>query len=142
MLSLMMQMIMSSSSAILSVQDYGARSGTRFDSTQAFLAAWTQACASTAPPTIHVPSGTFLVRTLLFRGPCKNNATLFKIDGTLVAPSDYSVIGEAGNWLLFNRVTGVSLQGGLLDAQGTALWACKASSSTSSSCPSGATVHM
>ncbi|KAJ7961819.1 Polygalacturonase-like [Quillaja saponaria] len=69
-------------------------------------------------------------------GPCKNNAISVQIDGTLVAPSDYRVIGKTANWLLFQRVNGVSIRGGILDGRGTGLWSCKMSGKN---CPSGAT---
>ncbi|XP_065864351.1 polygalacturonase-like [Euphorbia lathyris] len=130
--------ISSSSSAIIShnVISYGAKPDGITDSTEAFLAAWKQACSSINPVTIHVPPGKFLLRNLVFSGNCKNNAILLLIDGTLVAPSDYRVIGYADDWISFRYVNGVSLVGGLLDAQGTSLWNCKA---TSKNCPSGAT---
>ncbi|EEF33274.1 Polygalacturonase precursor, putative [Ricinus communis] len=118
------------------VLSYGAKPDGRTDSTKAFLAAWTQACGSTKPPTIYVPSGKFFLKDLSFGGPCKNNAILFRIDGTLVAPSDYKVIGNAGYWLYFQHVNGVTISGGILDGQGSGLWACKASGKN---CPSGAT---
>ncbi|KAG8369912.1 hypothetical protein BUALT_Bualt14G0062700 [Buddleja alternifolia] len=60
-----------------------------------------------------------------------------RIDGTLVAPSDYNVIAKSGSWLRFERVTGVSIYGGTLDAQGTKLWACK---NSGKSCPKGARI--
>ncbi|KAK7386210.1 hypothetical protein VNO78_26264 [Psophocarpus tetragonolobus] len=41
------------------------------------------------------------------------------------------------NWLFFYDVDGASLIGGVLDGQGTGLWACKRSGET---CPSGSTI--
>lgn len=120
-----------------SVLSYGAKPDGNFDSTQAFIAAWTSACGSVNPCTIYVPPGRFMLRNVVFRGQCKNNAIVFRIDGTLVAPPDYKVIGGAGNWLIFEHVDGVSIHGGILDAQGADLWACKRSGR---GCPSGATV--
>ncbi|XP_019195939.1 PREDICTED: polygalacturonase-like [Ipomoea nil] len=118
------------------IQSYGAKPDGKSDSTKAFLAAWAAACASTAPATIYVPAGTFLVGSVSFGGQtCKNNAISFQIDGTLLAPSDYNVIGKGDNWIKFERVTGVSIVGGTLDAQGTALWSCK---NSGKSCPDGA----
>ncbi|KAL4284273.1 hypothetical protein GQ457_16G023990 [Hibiscus cannabinus] len=117
------------------VLNYGAKPDGNSDSTQAMVAAWTLACGSTKAATIYVPPGRFLLRNVVFRGQCKNNAIVFRIDGTLVAPSDYKVLGT-GNWLLFEHVNGVSVYGGILDGQGTGLWACKRSGK---GCPSGAT---
>uniref|UniRef100_A0A2N9I987 Pectate lyase superfamily protein domain-containing protein n=1 Tax=Fagus sylvatica TaxID=28930 RepID=A0A2N9I987_FAGSY len=118
------------------VVSLGAKADGKSDSTQAFLSAWKFACASVKPATIYVPAGSFYLRQVAFSGPCKNNAIIIRIDGTLVAPSDFRVIGNSGNWVLFEHVDGVTISGGILDGQGTGLWACKASGK---SCPSGAT---
>ncbi|CAI9777080.1 unnamed protein product [Fraxinus pennsylvanica] len=99
--------------------------------------AWTSACASTQAATIYVPPGRFLLRTATFSGQsCKNQAINMRIDGTLVAPSNYNVIGNSGTWIKFERVTGVSVIGGTLDGRGANLWACK---NSGKSCPNGAT---
>ncbi|KAK6796950.1 hypothetical protein RDI58_004651 [Solanum bulbocastanum] len=37
------------------------------------------------------------------------------IDGTLLAPSDYNVIGNDQNWIKFEKVNGVSIYGGTFD---------------------------
>ncbi|RVW18056.1 hypothetical protein VitviT2T_002332 [Vitis vinifera] len=117
------------------VVNLGAKGDGHTDSTKAFLNAWAAACGSASPATIYVPPGRYLLLNAVFRG-CKNHAITFRIDATLVAPSDYRVIGNAANWLAFQDVTGVSIIGGVLDGQGTGLWACKRSGK---SCPSGAT---
>nr|GMC83173.1 polygalacturonase-like [Ipomoea batatas] len=128
----------SAGSGSYNVQSYGAKPDGKTDSTKAFVGAWAAACASTAPATIHVPAGRFLVGSVTFVGQtCKNNAISFQMDGTLVAPSDYNnVVGKSGNWIKFEKVTGVSISGGTLDGQGTALWACK---NSAKNCPQGAT---
>ncbi|VVA39159.1 PREDICTED: polygalacturonase [Prunus dulcis] len=118
------------------VASLGAKANGKTDSTKAFLSAWAKACASVKPVVIYVPAGRFLLRNVVFSGPCKNNAITFRIAGTLVAPSNYRVIGNADNWIFFQHVNGVTISGGILDGKGTALWACKASGK---SCPSGAT---
>lgn len=116
---------------------YGAKPDGKTDSTKALVSAWKQACASTRPATITIPAGRFFISKILFQGPCKNTAILISIDGTLVAPSDIWAIGNAGNWLHFENVNGVTVSGGVLDGQGSGLWSCKASGKH---CPSGATV--
>ncbi|CAK9184895.1 unnamed protein product [Ilex paraguariensis] len=119
------------------VQSLGARPDGRTDSTKSFMNAWTAACASAKPTMIYVPRGRYLLRSAFFDGQlCKNSAITIRIDGTLVAPSDYNVNGNAGYWIKFQRVNGLSIYGGTLDGQGTGLWACKASGR---SCPTGAT---
>ncbi|KAK9082810.1 hypothetical protein Scep_029281 [Stephania cephalantha] len=106
------------------VVDLGAKSDGRTDSTRAFLRAWESACASPSSATIYVPQGRYLLDEVLFAGECKGRVT-FKIDGTLVAPSDYHILGTSGKWITFNKVQGVSISGGILDGQGAGLWACK-----------------
>lgn len=136
----MMMTLLGSSEAAVStynVVSLGAKGDGRSDSTKAFMSAWDKACGSTNPAVILVPAGRFLLKNVVFSGKCKNNAITFRIAGTLVAPSDYRVIGNAGNWIFFQYVNGVTISGGVLDGQGTALWACK---SSGKSCPSGATV--
>lgn len=128
-----------SSAAINSynVLSFGANPNGVADSTKAFLSAWTSACDSTHAALINVPKGRYMLSSLIFKGDCKNFDITFKIDGTLVASSDYRVLGQSENWVSFEGVSGVSIIGGALDAKGSALWACKAAKT---SCPSGATV--
>jgi polygalacturonase len=125
-------------SAKYSVLSYGAKPDGKTDSTKAFAAAWSKACASTKPATLYVPKGIFSLGQVIFQGPCKNNAILVSVAGSLVAPSDYGLIGGAKNWLVFEHANGVTLSGGTLDGQGAGLWSCKKSGK---SCPSGTTVR-
>ncbi|CAK9150470.1 unnamed protein product [Ilex paraguariensis] len=118
------------------VLNFGAKPDGRTDSTKSFLGTWAAACGSVKPATIYVPRGRYLLHKAHFAGNCKNTAITIIIDGTLLAPSDYHVIGNAHNWVLFEGVNGVSIRGGMLDGQGAGLWACKA---TGKSCPRGAT---
>ncbi|XP_075661188.1 polygalacturonase-like [Castanea sativa] len=128
--------IMPATPMTYNVVSLGAKADGKTDSTQAFVSAWTKACASVKPAVIYVPAGRFYLRQVVFSGPCKNNAIIMRIVGTLAAPSDYRVLGNTGKWLAFEYVDGVTISGGVLDGQGTGLWACKASGN---SCPSGAT---
>ncbi|MED6179471.1 hypothetical protein PIB30_001234 [Stylosanthes scabra] len=124
----------------LNVIDFGAKPGSEIDSSEAFLAAWESACSTTTPSTIYVPQGRFLIGKVVFKGSyeyCKSNGITIKIDGALVAPSNYDDIGNDGNWLLFDDVNGVSIIGGVLDGQGNGLWECKRSGKRN--CPMGAT---
>ncbi|GMN31782.1 hypothetical protein TIFTF001_046545 [Ficus carica] len=126
----------SAAAATYNVVSLGAKADGKTDSTKAFLAAWAKACASPKPAVVFVPQGRFFLKNVVFGGECNNKAVTFRIAGTLVAPSDYRVFGDAGNWIFFEHVNGVTISGGILDAQGTSLWACKTSGK---SCPSGAT---
>ncbi|CAI0458850.1 unnamed protein product [Linum tenue] len=118
------------------VTDYGARADPKTDSTSALSDAWRKACSDPRPSVVYVPHGRFHVRNLGFEGPCRSKDILVRIDGTLVAPSDYSVIGNAKNWILFHDVDGVRISGGILDGQGTGLWSCKLDGRKD--CPTGA----
>ncbi|KAI8011480.1 hypothetical protein LOK49_LG06G01986 [Camellia lanceoleosa] len=121
------------------VVNLGAKPDGKTDSTKSFLSAWDAACASANPTIIYVPPGRYLLHKANFYGErCKNTAITIRIDGTLVAPSDYRTIGNGGSWLILEKVSGVSIFGGTLDDQGTGLWACKASGKA---CPTGATVY-
>ncbi|KAJ0093381.1 hypothetical protein Patl1_26979 [Pistacia atlantica] len=126
----------SASSSSFNVVSFGAKADGKSDSTKAFLAAWAKACGSAAAAAVYVPKGRFLLRSAVFSGKCKSSKITIRIDGTLVAPSDYNVIGKSGNWLFFQHVNGITINGGILDGQGTGLWACK---NSGKSCPGGAT---
>lgn len=119
------------------VLDFGAVSDGETDCTESFHKAWESACCSVRSAVIRVPAGRFLLRNVVF-GNCQNsNITMF-IEGTIVAPSDYNVIGHMRDWIKFKKVSGVSVIGGTLDGQGTSLWDCKLGNS-SNHCPTGAT---
>ncbi|XP_010277791.1 PREDICTED: polygalacturonase-like [Nelumbo nucifera] len=131
---LLMMMLFSSSLAFINVVTLGAKPDGKTDATSSFLKAWTLACSSVNPQTIYIPTGNFLIKPAVFRGPCKNRMVV-RIDGTLLAPSDYRVLGSSTNWLLFVKITGLSVIGGTLNAQGATYWACK---NAGKSCPAGA----
>ncbi|XP_010242448.1 PREDICTED: polygalacturonase-like [Nelumbo nucifera] len=124
-----------SEAATYNVASFGAKADGKTDSTPAFLKAWAGACGSVSSAMIYVQPGRYLLNHAVFSGQCKNNDITIRLDGTLVAPSDYRVLGSSGYWLSFRGVNGVSIYGGTLDGQGSALWACKAAGK---SCPIGA----
>ncbi|OAY73922.1 Polygalacturonase [Ananas comosus] len=122
--------------AVYNITDFGAKPDGQTDSTKALLDAWAAACGSAEPAsTIYVPDGFFTVGQAVFTGPCNTNGVTIECDGTLVAPSDYSVLASAGQWLKFERVEGLSIFGGTIDGRGSSFWANKASNS---GCPNGA----
>ncbi|KAI3791342.1 hypothetical protein L2E82_05106 [Cichorium intybus] len=129
----------SSATVIYNVLSFGATANGFFDSRNAFLKAWDLACASTNPAIIYVPPGRYLIASaLIFSGQtCKSKAIRIYIDGTLVAPTNYNVIGNTHVWIKFYKTNNVTISGGTLDAQGAPLWFCK--SSGMKTCPLGAT---
>ncbi|CAI9108342.1 OLC1v1007912C1 [Oldenlandia corymbosa var. corymbosa] len=128
---------LASSRASFNVLDYGAKMGGKIDSSKAFLDTWQAACASTTSSVVYVPKGTFLLgsKTTFAGAFCKNNVAM-QIDGTLVAPSDYRVIGDDGHWIVFWQTNGMVLRGGILDGRGANLWNCK---KAGKQCPIGVT---
>ncbi|KAF5206831.1 Polygalacturonase [Thalictrum thalictroides] len=123
-------------STFFNVVNLGAKPDGESDSTQSFVKAWDGACGSVTSAIIYVPLGRYLIKNVEFKGPCKSTNITFRIDGSLVAPPDYNVIGNLENWISFQWVNGVSIYGGTLDGRGIALWACKLANKK---CPSGAT---
>ena len=109
------------------------------DSTKGFLDAWGAACASESPSVIYVPKGRFLLGALVFKD-CKSLDIVFRVDGTLVGPTDYRVLEVYDKWISFEFVSGVTIVGGKLDARGPALWACKLANGGGAGCPAGVTV--
>ena len=122
---------------VYNVINFGAIPDGITDSTPAFLRVWFAACSASSDSSniINVPKGSYSLGSLVFQGKCKSSDITFQINGTLVPPPDYRVLGPY--WLSFEGVSGVTIFGGALDAKGKSLWACKAAGSD---CPNGATV--
>ena len=122
------------------IASFGARPDSQTDSSKAFLAAWNVACASPARSTIMVPQGKFMVRTAIkFSGSgCRSSGINFVIRGSILAPSDFRVLGSSSTWFEFESVDGVTISGGVFDGQGMGLWTCKRSGK--GGCPPGVTV--
>ncbi|OVA11048.1 Glycoside hydrolase [Macleaya cordata] len=135
--------ILSSASAtddelVYNVVKLGAKPDGKTDSTKSFLNAWNSACNSAVSSAIiYVPRGMFVLSQVIFTGQCKNTHITFQIDGTLLAPRDYHVLGNAEKWIAFDDVAGVSIKGGIIDGRGMPLWSCKLAGQKK--CPDGAT---
>lgn len=119
------------------VLQFGAKPDGKTDSTQPFLKAWVAACTSVQAAMIYVPKGRYVIKAAEFRGPCKNKITV-RIDGTLVAPSDFRALGDDDHWILFIDVDRLSVLGGSFDGKGAGLWACRKSAQN---CPAAARVR-
>ncbi|XP_004139061.1 polygalacturonase [Cucumis sativus] len=119
------------------IVNLGAKPDCKTDASHALQSAWARACASKVASTVYVPKGRFYVQSGNFIGPCNNNSITFLIDGTLVASSDFTVLAKSRTWISFSHINGLSIYGGVLDGQGTTLWACK--NSGINTCSLGAT---
>lgn len=115
---------------------FGAKPDGKTDCTEQFVNAWKSACSSLKPSTIYVPKGRYLLKETNFKGPCKSKVT-FLINGTLVAPQDYSALGNSGFWILFKHVDNLVVSGGNFDAKGAGFWNCRR---YGKNCPVGARV--
>lgn len=129
------------SSNYYNVVTLGAKPDSMTDSSRALKVAWNSACGSTGRSTIFIPQGRFLIRSALkFSGKgCKSGGITFMIKGTLVAPTDFRVLGKSKTWVAFEDVYGVTISGGVFDGEGAGLWACKRSGN--GGCPQGITVR-
>lgn len=122
----------------INVHRLGAKADGRTDVSKVFLRAWNLACASRNPAGIYVPRGRYLIRApIVFSGHDCKHSMFLRIEGTIVASTDYNLLGKHGNWIKFERVNGLTISGGIIDAKGAALWNCKKSGKN---CPTGATV--
>ncbi|KAJ9558791.1 hypothetical protein OSB04_013405 [Centaurea solstitialis] len=112
---------------------FGARADGRTDSSRALVNAWKAACGSVTSSTVYIPRGTYMTRPVVFSGPCRSRI-LFQIDGKLVAPPNYQAMGNSGFWILFTKVSRLTVHGGTIDARGSQFWNCRR---TGSNCPAG-----
>ncbi|MCL7022656.1 hypothetical protein MKW94_016297, partial [Papaver nudicaule] len=127
----------STNAATYNVLKYGAKPNGRTDSTRPFLRAWSAACKSKKPATMWIPRGTYLVKTIVFGGPCRSKIVTVQIDGKIQAPpgKNYWIIGKSRNWILFHGINGLTINGGILDGRGSNFWNCRRSGAN---CPEGA----
>ncbi|XP_057777791.1 polygalacturonase-like [Salvia miltiorrhiza] len=116
------------------VVSFGARGDGRTDSTAAFLRTWKAACSSATPASVSVPRGKYLLKSIWFTGPCRSRIN-FEMSGTIVAPDNYNIIGNSEFWILFYKVSRLTVVGGTVDAKGHAFWSCRLRNGR---CPAGA----
>ncbi|KAH6774423.1 Pectin lyase-like superfamily protein [Perilla frutescens var. frutescens] len=106
------------------VLTYGAKGDAVSDDTNAFEAAWADAC-KVQGSTVVIPSGSvFLVRPVAFSGPnCQSNI-VFQLDGKIIAPKNSGAWGKGLlQWLDFSKLKGIAIRGkGTIDGQGSVWW--------------------
>ncbi|XP_078443357.1 exopolygalacturonase-like [Wolffia australiana] len=108
------------------VMDFGAVVDGSTDSSNAFAAAWSAACARHGELSIMaIPQGTFFVNPLIFSGPC-NGSVQIRLQGTVLAPADLAPFtGDKIDWIAFRHIDHLLLTGGgTFDGRGAAAWTC------------------
>ncbi|WCJ23232.1 Pectin lyase-like superfamily protein [Euphorbia peplus] len=117
----------SSSECIFDVTSYGAVGDGDTDDTEAFLAAWKEACSvDSGTGVVLAPFGYFfMIRSTIFTGPCKSNV-VFQVDGCLMppdGPEEWPEKDSKMQWLVFYRLDGISLTGkGTIEGNGEKWW--------------------
>ncbi|KAJ0982315.1 hypothetical protein J5N97_010570 [Dioscorea zingiberensis] len=117
---------------VVNVDDYGAK-GLGTDDTKAFRKAWNAVCKSPISAVLIVPERKYLVKPIVFSGPCLSSITV-QIKGTIEAPSDTSDWDgkNIGHWILFNGIKNLVVEGGgTIDGKGRNWWenSCKVNKS-------------
>ncbi|GAY67538.1 hypothetical protein CUMW_257290 [Citrus unshiu] len=98
-----------SSNAAYTVVTFGEKPDGKTDSTLPFLRAWSVACSSTRAAIIYVSLGNFPIKAVVFGGPCKSRI-VFRVDGTLLGPSNYWNLGSSVRLLGFQFIMGLLMQ--------------------------------
>ncbi|KAK7264662.1 hypothetical protein RJT34_32272 [Clitoria ternatea] len=109
---------------VINVNDLGAEPNGKTDCTQAFMDAWRMACHNlTVPARILIPTGRYLISSIIFQGPCIAPPPItIQVLGTVLATTDISEF-ENGEWLEFNKIDGLKIiGGGTFDGQGKQSW--------------------
>ncbi|OEL32770.1 putative polygalacturonase [Dichanthelium oligosanthes] len=115
---------------LLTLDDFGAVGDGIANDTQAFLDAWTAACASSEQAVLAVPVGkAYRIWPVQLSGPCKKKLKLL-ISGSIIAPAspDEWAGRDPMKWLYIYGVDGLSISGGgTIDGMGQQWWAstCK-----------------
>ncbi|KAB5512438.1 hypothetical protein DKX38_029466 [Salix brachista] len=105
------------SNGVFDVTKYGGKQ----DITAALTNAWKDACASTKPSKVRIPSGTYSLRQVTLAGPCKAAIEL-QVNGILKAPVNPDQF-SGGHWVNFKYIDHLTLSGsGTFDGQGNVAW--------------------
>ncbi|KAK6939253.1 Glycoside hydrolase, family 28 [Dillenia turbinata] len=110
---------------IYNVTNYGAVGNGQMDDSAAFLQAWEAACGDNGDVQIVIPSGTFLLQSLSFEGPCKASSLEIQMSGNIVAPPDPKSWKNCNveNWIQFRNVNGLIVNAsGAIDGKGSGWW--------------------
>ncbi|AQK82006.1 Exopolygalacturonase [Zea mays] len=107
---------------VFNVSDFGAVADGRTDDSEAFLRAWTEACATPGRPAVVVPRGDYLLHPLVFRGPCRGYVEVH-VGGVLRAPPGLAAFRGCREWVHFSSIDGLLVTGGgTFDGRGATAW--------------------
>ncbi|XXG63634.1 hypothetical protein AAC387_Pa05g1775 [Persea americana] len=94
----------------------------------AFTKAWKATCsAAGGTPTLLLPQGKrFLLKPIIFKGPCKSSSIHIQVLGDVAGPSTIPEWNKAPTWLDFQYVDNLTIDGtGRIGGQGSIWWPCK-----------------
>ncbi|KAK3221033.1 hypothetical protein Dsin_015003 [Dipteronia sinensis] len=107
---------------VFDVRKYGAKTDGKSDITEALSSAFKEACASATTSKVLIPKGTFQLRQLCLKGPCKA-AVEIEVQGTVIAQTDSNKMKTDGSWVSFKYMDRFTLSGGgTFDGQGPKAW--------------------
>ncbi|KAL5140838.1 Polygalacturonase [Glycine soja] len=115
----------SPSGCIFDVRSFGAVGDGSADDTDAFVAAWKEACAVESGVVLVPEDHCFKITSTIFTGPCKPGL-VFQVDGTLMAPDgpeSWPKEDSHSQWLVFYRLDQMILTGkGTIEGNGEQWW--------------------
>ncbi|KAJ4721183.1 putative Pectin lyase-like superfamily protein [Melia azedarach] len=107
---------------VFNVKDFGARADGIADDSKAFESAWREACNWNGNSKVLVPLGKYLVKFVVFQGPCKAPLS-FQLDGFVQAPPGLSKLENKESWITFQYLRNFTLTGkGTFHGQGQTAW--------------------
>ncbi|WJX63581.1 galacturonan 1,4-alpha-galacturonidase [Trifolium repens] len=111
--------IITAQSRVFNIRRYGAPNG---DITNALKSAWKDACTSTTPSKVVVPSGWYKLQQIDLEGPC-NAPIEVQVRGKILAPKDPYHLNGQDQWVRFQYINFFTLSGrGTFDGQGEMAW--------------------
>ncbi|XP_045831105.1 polygalacturonase-like [Trifolium pratense] len=104
---------------VFNIRKYGAPNG---DITNALKSAWKDACASSSPSKVVVPSGWYKLQQIDLEGPC-NAPIEVRVHGKILAPKNPYHLNGQDQWVRFQYINFFTLSGrGTFDGQGEMAW--------------------
>ena len=89
---------------------------------KALKSAWKDACTSTTPSKVVVPSGWYKLQQIDLEGPC-NAPIEVQVRGKILAPKDPYHLNGQDQWVRFQYINFFTLSGrGTFDGQGEMAW--------------------